>query len=295
MGFLLPIFLLAAGIYVLVGAIKGSGRLFSMENFKDESIPKAKKALRLIYIALAVIMLITALTSGVQTALYSGKLTYYRVTDAYKTTFADLLEDGELTYTTTAAASGGMSCLGSASTGQEITYGPYSVDNQKMEIEEISAFINKAYNAYSEDREKFPLSSGGMMSCMGGSVDYSKYYEQTDLIDDAGEPVYPMTEADLEKGHSVWVSSPGNVRSDANDGSFISKLYEITDPTVLQILNYVFLGLAVAALVVLFIVTRKFTDKEKLQKAREEQVHGPSMPSSAFNFDDEEPEQTEKK
>ena len=40
-------------------------------------------------------------------------------------------------------------------------------------------------------------------------------------------------------------------------------------------------------------IHRKFTDKEKLQKARQQQVR-PAMPSDAFNFDDE-PEEESKK
>ena len=296
LGLLFPVLLLAMGIYVLIGAIKGSGRLFTMENFKDDSKEKAKKYMRILYFALAAIMLLMAAVNGLQTALYSNKLTYYKITDAYKDTFSDLIENGTLTYTTTESASSGMSCIGGASSGQEVTYGPYSADNEKMELQEISAFINKAYSLYKDDQTKFPVTSGGLMSCTGGSVDYSKYYAQTDLLDDADNPVYPENDADRERGHIVYVSSFGNVRSDANDGSFASKLYGALNMKLLSILNYILLGLAVVGLIGLFVITRKYTDKEKLQKAREQQVHGPSMPSSAFVFDDEEkkPDQSKK-
>ena len=54
----------------------------------------------------------------------------------------------------------------------------------------------------------------------------------------------------------------------------------------MSILSYVFMGLAVLCVVVIFIIINKFTDKEKLAKARAQQVN-PSMPSAAFNFDDE--------
>lgn len=286
LGLFFPILLLAMGAYVLVGAIKGEGRLFSMENFKDDSRDKAKKYMRILYFALAAIMLIMALINGLQTVLYSNKLIYYKITDAYKETFPDMIENGTLTYTTTESASSGFSCMGPGET-KEVTYGPYSADNEKMEIAEISAFINKAYSVYKNDQTKFPITSGGLMSCTGGSVDYSKYYAQTDLLDDVGNPVYPESDADLAKGHAVYTSSIGNTRSDANDGSFISKLYGAFSMKTLSVLNYIFLGLAVVGLIGVFVITRKFTDKEKLQKAREQQVHGPSMPSSAFDFDDE--------
>ena len=249
--------------------------------------------MRGLYFALAAVMLVMSVVNGLQTALYSNKLTYYTVTDAYKETFSDLIENGELTYTTTESASGGMSCLGAASTGNEVTYGPYSVDNEKMEMQEISAFINKAYSIYGSDQTKFPVTSGGLLSCTGGSVDYAKYYAQTDLIDDAGNPIYAQSDSEKAAGHVVYISSSfGNVRSDANDGSFVSKLYGAVSPTLLSVLNYVFLGLAAFGVIALFLITRKFTDKEKLQKAREQQTQGPAMPASAFVFDEEE---TEKK
>lgn len=286
LGALFPILLAAMGVYVLVGAIKGSGRLFSMDNFKDESKDKAKKYMRIIYFILAAVMLLMALVNGTETVLYSNKLTYYRVTDAYKDTFGDLLEDGTLTYTAT-GTTGGMSCLGGGGTTVEKTYGPYSVDSQKMEIEEISAFINKAYSVYKDDQTKFPVKSGSLLSCTGGSVDYSKYYEMTELIDDNDNPVYAKSEAEKANAHVVYLSTLGGERSDSNSGSFISKLYGAFSSKLLTVLNYVLLGLAAAGLIVLFLMTRKFTDKEKLKKAREQQYTGPSMPSSAFNFDDE--------
>ena len=286
LGFLFPILLLAMGIYVLIGAIKGSGRLFTMDNFKDDSKPKAKKIMRILYFALACIMLLMSVVNGLETVLYTNKLTYYRVTDAYKDTFADLLEDGTLTYTATeSASSGGMSCLGVSTSGEEVTYGPYSVDDQNMDITEISAFINKAYAVYKDDQTKFPLTSGGMMSCGGSTVDYSKYYQQSDLIDDAGNPIYEESQA--ANSHVVYLSSIGNVRSDTDDGSFLYKLYHSLSLNLLSVFNYVLLGLAAAGLMTLFFITRKFTDKEKLKKAREQQVSGPSMPKGAFVFDEE--------
>ena len=295
LGLLFPILLLAMGVYVLIGAIKGSGRLFTMENFKDDSKDKAKKYQRILYIALAVIMLFMAAVNGLQSVLYSNKVTYYKITDAYREAFPDLTDDNGQLYKTEQDSSGGKFSVNE--NGEYILMADdagnteaYNIDNEKMSGTVcINGFIQNAYYLYSNDSEKFPVTSGGLMSCMGGSVEYSKYYTQTDLLDDADNPVYPESDADLAKGHAVYTSAFGNVRSDANDGSLISKLYGAFSMKLLSVLNYVFLGLAVVGLIGLFLITRKFTDKEKLKKAREQQVHGPSMPSSAFEFDEEAP------
>ncbi len=289
LGILFPILLLAMGVYVLYGAIKGEGRLFTLENFKDDSKDKAKKYMRIIYFVLAAIMLFMAIVNGAQTLLYSNKLTYYKVTDAYKDNFSDVLDNGTLTYTATETNNSGMSCMSSGTSVEKVG----SVDNEAMELAEISAFINKAYDAYKDDTEKFPRVSGGLMSCGGTTVDYSKYYAQTDLVDDAGNPVYASTDAEKAKGHRVYLSAFGNERSDLNSGSFISKLYGACSQKLLAILNYILLGLAVLGLAGLFLITRKYTDKEKLQKARQQQVR-PAMPSDAFNFDDEPKEEPKK-
>ena len=53
----------------------------------------------------------------------------------------------------------------------------------------------------------------------------------------------------------------------------------------MSILSYVFMGLSVLGVVAVFVITNRFTDKEKLAKARA-QATGQSMPSSAFNFDE---------
>lgn len=292
LGLLFPVLLLAMGAYVLVGAIKGKGRLFSLENFKDDCKEKGRKILRAIYFALAGIMFFMALVNFAQSSLFSSTTTYYRITDAYREAFPDLIEGGTLTYTTTESTSSGMSCMGAASSGKEVTYGPYDANDQAMEMEEISAFINKAYSVYGSDQTKFPTKSGGLMSCMGTSVDYEKYYEQTNLIkvvDGKDVPVYGTTDAEKAEGHVVYTSSYGKVRSDANDGSFASKLYSFLTPTLLTVLNYVFLGLAVVGLVTLFVLTSRFTDKEKLRKARAQQSGASaSMPKGAFSFDEDE-------
>jgi flagellar basal body-associated protein FliL len=282
MGFLFPILLLGMGGYVLFSAIKGSGRLFNTENFKEESKGKAKKIMRSIYFALAAIMLILALVNAVQTVLYSEKKVFYKVTQAYKDTFDDLYnDDGQLD---------GYTEKDFDSEDMAYKQPQYNVNNEKMDQPVINAFIQTAYGKYQNDTEKFPKTSSGAMSCMGASVDYSKYYEATDLlkvVDGEDVPVYGTTDAEKAEGHVVYVSQIGKVRSDANDGSFISKLYGVS-ANLWTILNYVFLGLAVVAVIGLFVTTSKFTDKEKLAKARA-QATGQTMPSGAFNFDDEEP------
>jgi hypothetical protein len=309
LGLLFPVLLLAMGAYVLVGAIKGKGRLFSLENFKDDCKEKGRKILRAIYFALAGIMLFMALVNFAQSSLFGSSTTYYRLSDAYREAFIGkeidqevvdqnnnkshiiMDKDGRLTYTTTVSTSSGMSCMGATSTGKDVTYGPYDASDQAMEMEEISAYINSMYTLYPE---AFPTASNsGLMSCMGGSsADPTKFYEQTNLIkvvDGKDVPVYGTTDAEKAEGHVVYTSSYGKVRSDANDGSFASKLYSFLTPTLLKVLNYVFLGLAVVGLVLLFVLTSRFTDKEKLRKARAQQSGASaSMPSGAFNFDEDE-------
>lgn len=289
LGLLFPILLLAMGVYVLVGAIKGKGRLFSIENFKDECMEKGKKILRAIYFALAAIMLLMAVVNFAQTSLFGTSQTYYRLTDAYRESFPELVK-GELVYTMTTQSSG-MSCMG-ASSGQSTTV-KADPASEKLTLEQLSGFINKAAEDHKDELDKyFPATSGGLMSCMGSQRDYRKYYEDTNLVkvvDGEDVPVYGKTDEEKAEGHVVYTSSYGKVRSDANDGSFASKLYSFLTPTLLTVLNYVFLGLAVAGLVLLFVLTSRFTDKEKLRKARAQQTGaGASMPSGAFNFDEDE-------
>ena len=77
LGLFFPILLLAMGIYVLIGAVKGSGRLFSMENFKDDSRDKAKKYMRILYFALAAVFF--ALTCAATFTLHCNEDRAYSV------------------------------------------------------------------------------------------------------------------------------------------------------------------------------------------------------------------------
>ncbi len=269
MSFLFPILLLVLGLYVLVGAIKGEGKLFSLENFKDDSKEKARKIMRIIYFALAAIMLLMALTNGAQSLLYGNTLTYHKITEAYKEAFPDMIDENGF-------------LVGHEGDAE------YNVSNEKMtQAIAIGGFIQDAYNKYGTDTSKFPQVSGGGLSCMSSTIDYEKYYKKTNLIKVVnGEDIPLYDEKDTDQGEVVYCSTYGNVRSDANDGSFLSKLYGFCSQKLLTVLNYVFLGLAVIAVVGLFLVSRKYTDKEKLAKARAQQT-GQSMPSSAFDFSDD--------
>ena len=290
--YLFPVLLLAMAVYVLVGAISGSGKLFQMDNIIEEKKPQFHKYTRALYFALAGVMIVLALISFLQSVLYN-QLVSYRATERYKTEFASAIDDkGEVSFTTNGN-----------------TYGPYSVNEEYNESTPIQVFLAKAQEI-SPDLKWTQSSSS--MSCAGSTASSAEtpieqlYYDQTALFGPDGKPEYPlrkddelMHDADNNlvyndvELHTVYVSSFSKTRSDANDGSFASKLYA-TPKTLWTVLNYVFLGLAAAVVILLFVLTRKFTDKEKMAKSRS-QATGQSMPSSAFEFDEEKPEQTEQK
>ena len=247
MTYLFPILLLAMSIYVLYGAITGKGKLFSMENIKEESKEKVHKLLRTIYFALAAVMLLMAIANFGQSVLYSNSMIEYEATDTYKSEFADVITDGTVEYEGTT----------------------YTVDGRHT-VEEMDAILRAAMAVHPD---KFQSQSSGF-SCLGSSTNsnVANYYK-----------AIPVTDSN---GNQVYTSSIGGVRSDANDGSFLSKLYASLSSKLISIFSYVFMGLAVVGVVVIFVIINKFTDKEKLAKARAQQTH-PAMPSSAFNFDED--------
>ncbi len=294
--FLFPILLLVMSGYVLISAIKGSGKLFSTENLKEESKDQAKKIMRLLYFALAAVMLVMAITNALSTILYTNKVSYFRITEEYKKAFPDLInENGQLLKLN---VSGEKAVFEKDSEGNFVEQDDgkgnkeaYNIANQEMDQTiAINGFVQNAYYMYGKDTAKFPqVSTGGIMSCMGGtSVKYDQYYEMTDALDESGEPIYDASKK--SSGHVAYLSMFSKTRSDEQSDKFVVKLYNAFSQKLLAILNYVLLGLAVVGVIALFLVIRKFTDKEKLQKAREQQVH-PSMPSDAFDFDNEEPKQ----
>ena len=252
MTYLFPLLLLAMGIYVLYGAIVGKGRLFAMENIKEEAKEKVHKMLRGLYFALAVVLFLTAAVNFTQSVLYSSPLNYYEVTQAYYTDFADIIkEDGTVQYQ-----------------GED-----YTVAGQHN-VTEMNALLMAANAVHPE--KLTDQSSSSAMSCLGSSASQSKvaqYYNEIQVKD--------------AEGNQVYQSTLGAVRSDANDGSFLSKLYGAFSNNLLRILSYVFMGIAIVGVIGLFVIIRKFTDKEKEAKTRT-YANGNAMPSSAFNFDEEE-------
>ena len=249
MTYLFPLLLLAMGIYVLYGAIVGKGRLFAMENIKEEAKEKVHKWLRILYFALAGIMFLTAIANFGQTVLYSTPLSYYEATDAYKQDFADIIKDGKVTYNDTV----------------------YEVDGEH-DVTGMNALLMAANEVHPE--KLTDSSSSSMFSCMGssGTSKVAQYYREIEVLDANGKRVYQST--------------IGTARSDTDDGSFLYKLYSAFSDTFLRVLSYVFMGLAVIGVVGLFLIIRKFTDKEKEAKART-YASQPSMPTSAFDFDEE--------
>ena len=289
--YLFPVLLLAMAVYVLVAAISGKGRLFQMDNIIEEAKPKYHKYTRALYFCLAAIMILLALVSFLQSALYN-QLASYRATDRYKTDFADVIDEkGEVTFTKDGT-----------------TYGPYSVNKEYNESLPIQVFLAKAQEAHPE--VKWTQATSSPLSCSGSAATSTEnpiellYYDETVMFGPDGTPEYPLRENDAlvyndenklvyrdVELHPVYVSSFSKTRSDADDGSFVTKLYGCGE-TLWTVLNYVFLGLAVVSVVALFVITRKFTDKEKLAKSRT-QAAGQSMPSSAFDFEEEKTEQKE--
>jgi hypothetical protein len=169
-----------------------------------------------------------------------------------------------------------MSCIGGTATTVEKLYENIDPESKVLTADETYALLSAARDAYPD---KFPQQAA-QMSCFGGSAaeDPTKqYYEAT------------MLEVD---GKQVYTSTFSGTRSDAEESSFAKTLYGIFSPTMLDIVNYVCIGLAIGGVVLLFVLTAKFTDKEKAAKARSaySAAGGASMPSSAFNFDDDKKE-----
>ena len=70
-----------------------------------------------------------------------------------------------------------------------------------------------------------------------------------------------------------------------------TKLRNVFSNRVSNILTWVFMGLALLIVAGVFIRTNRFTDKEKLEKAKQQSRSGGStLPSSAFDFEEKESE-----
>ena len=246
MTYLFPILLLAMSIYVFYGAITGKGKLYSLDNIKEDCKEKVHKYLRILYFVLGALILMMALTNFGQSVLYSNAIVEYEATDAYKTEFSDVITDGSVEYNGVI----------------------YTVEG-KHTAEEMDAILRAAMAVHPD---KFQTQQSAL-SCFGGGANsnIAKDYSVASVLDSKGNPVYESTIR--------------SVRSDSDDGSFISKLYGAISSKTMSILSYVFMGLSVLGVVAVFVITNRFTDKEKLAKARA-QATGQSMPSSAFNFDE---------
>ena len=95
MSFLFTLILLAISGYVLYSAFTGKGRLYSVDNIKEEKIPLFRKILKPLYLALGIILLLMACTSAYQNIVYSD-VTYQFGKD-FPVYFADRVDaDGNI-------------------------------------------------------------------------------------------------------------------------------------------------------------------------------------------------------
>ena len=225
MNFLFTIVLLAVAGYVLFSAIKGSGKLFAVDNIKDDKIPQFKKLLRPIYGVLGGIMLLMALLSAYQNIVYSENT--YAFADDFRTYFADqIAEDGS--------------------------------------IQGIEANVNGVY----------PYSK---MSTFFSTL-------KAPELPEGVAPNYAEAVRD-ENGELVFV---GIGEQEVNQNPVYTALRKVIPYQLTNILTWVFMGVAILIVIGVFILMHKFTDKEKFEKAKKQRASGGSdMPSSAFDFDEE--------
>lgn len=76
MDFLFPLVLLAIGVYVLVSAIRGKGRLFQAEFIKEKFQVLFPKVLRSLYLALGILMVLQVISSSATGLLYTSETSY---------------------------------------------------------------------------------------------------------------------------------------------------------------------------------------------------------------------------
>ena len=226
MSFLFTIVLLAVAGYVLFSAITGKGKLFAVDNIKDDKIPQFKKLLRPIYGVLGGIMLLMALLSAYQNIVFAENT--YAFADDFRTYFADKIDkDGN--------------------------------------IEGIDANVNTVYS-YSK------------MSSFFSSLEAPE-------VPEGVAPNYAEAVRD-ENGELVFV---GLGEQTVGQNAVFTKLRTIIPYKLTQILTWVFMGLAILVVVGVFILMHRFTDKEKFEKAKQKRASGgDEMPSSAFDFSEEE-------
>ena len=224
MNFLFTAVLLAIAGYVLYGAITAKGKLFAVDNIKEEKVSQFKKLLRPIYAAWGVLMFLMALTSAYQNIVYADPA--YEFTNDFKSIFAEQI----------------------------------SADGT---IQGTDGNVNETYS-YTK------------MSSI-----FSNLEQPT--IPDGVQVTYvsPVTD---ENGQYVFL---GLGENSVNENTTYAKLRSVISYQASQILTWVLMGLAIVIVIGLFILINRFTDKEKLAKARAKAASGGSMPSSAFDFEEE--------
>lgn len=224
MNYLFTLVLLAISGYVLYSAFTAKGKLFAVDNIKEDLIPVFIKFLRPLYFVLGFLLLIMALTSLFQNVVYSDLC--YRFTDDFKTYYADCIDS-------------------------------------KGNIEGTACNVDGTY------------SYNVMSSVFGNLPERSNVPEGTN-------PTYAEAALD-EKGAYLYV---GAGETEPNQNETYIKLREILSYRGTQILTWVTMGIAIGLVILLFVIMNKFTDKEKVAKAKAAQ-NGTSLPKSAFVFDDE--------
>lgn len=293
-GILFFLILLGMAVYVLWSAITGKGKLYATENIVEDKVPFVKKLLRIMYAAMGVVMLLMACSSGLNSLLYNNSY-QYELTDAFRTAHAQNIDDldqfdvnGEkydvygmysqsvMTTITNAAQSEEMAETESDTAAAAATVSTLTDAFKADFADQIvdGQFTVRPTQVYDVDAKLNSARAEQIVTC---------------ALENAGmEATDETISGYMTKDDSAYIfaSTFGNGTSIDGDSSFIGKLYNVFSYKLLQILNFVFMGVAVVAIVALFIIIKKFTDKEKQAKAKAV-ASGSTMPSDAFNFDDD--------
>lgn len=233
MNFLFTAVLLVIAGYVLYSAITAKGKLFSVENIKEELIPKFKKILRPLYVALGILMLFMGIVSAYQNVVFSEYT--YRFADDFSVYYADSIDaDGN--------------------------------------IKGTSANIHNTYG-YTE------------MSSIFSAL-------ETPEVPDNVSPTYAEPVRD-ENGDYVFL---GIGETSVHQNETYASLRSVISYKASQIITWVLMGVSIVLVAGVFIIIHRFTDKEKLAKAKAQAgAGGSSMPSAAFDFSDEASDEAEAK
>lgn len=226
MSFIFTLVLLGIAGYVLYSTITGQGRLFATDNIKEDQVGAFLKLIRPLYGVLGGLLLLMALLSGYQNAVFSENV--YRFTDDFRTYFADqIAPDGS--------------------------------------IKDTGANVNEVYG-YTKMASVF-----------------QKLEQPT--VPEGVTPNYAEALTDAN-GDYVFL---GVGETEQNQNETFAKLRGVLSYKASRIVNWMLMGLAAATVVFLFVLMNRFTDKEKAAKAKEKarQSGSQSMPSSAFEFDEE--------